>query len=1279
MAEDDLALGGDDLPARAQVLQDGGVGGAGGGDALRRAERAGRVAACGGAYAVAVDEPARRGGTAGERAGAASGEEGQRVDRDAGGGQLGERAQQRHQPVLAGGGAADGGVRAVAEDRGGEVGQGAAGTRLHERAGSRVVHRLDLLGDVDGRGRRRGQVGRVRLVRAGRRVRPDREGGRAEVAAEEVVAGRGRAGAHGADVDHVGVVDDAGGAERGEFAVAVAGGEVGVDADGGEQAVHGQARDAGALVAPAGEAQQALEAGEGDEEIGDRAGPPVLVREQEGDLAGLAGREADAPLGAELRGEGELLAEVVRPGRRERRLHGAFEGRGGPGEIAQAGLPVVQEPRQPVDLLPRGGPVVAADQEQLGGPLGEARHRFGSARIAGEDGVIPRAAEPGGAHAREPVAGAGGPGAGRPGEHARVQRAGDLDQLGGAVRPGQPGGRRRHARPLVRALMGGPAAGSGDGLDHRVDPVAVALGVGEAFEDDAGDALVRGGRQVVQAGAHAERHGARTRHEVLAGGVEGREGRPGDGAGRSAEAEAVGDPRGGRAGGGAVRGVPGRTRELLVQPGREPAEIGRERRAQGVRGAEVAAALGGEEHRGPGPVERPVGVARVPQRAGRDLQRQQLHGVDAADRVGGDAVGRRVERDGGKTAARLAGAADDARPVAVGVAGARGDAAHADDRDAGRARGFPRGVGGPDAQLGGARREERGRAGGDLLVQVGDPGPGRAQRRRLPHRVHAFGALPDGVDGRAEPQSPARQVQAPGVQLLQAAPHLRLRRPGLLQLAAGLLERFDVGGAGAADRLPGGGLQQGGALAGERDLLVAGRDGAGRDRLLREQVGGAHQDADVGAALGQRPGQRGDHRGGPLVVDAAREHQRQLTGVAAEPHQPFDLRVPQRETRVRPDGAAALAAREDELPRALAEEPAERLGRRGVQVGGDPGGLERRGLRGVPRAGDRVRGAGVPDGGELLRAQFRRRPGGDRGAPGTVAEPVGGLPQQRPHPAAVHRAERQEGQAAVLRDRARERRPVADLRHRPLHGDRDGARRQRLGPHGGPQVRGDLLADGLDHSPGRLVAADERRRRRVEPAQVHLPDAGELLVQDDPGRAAGDGRRGRVGADAARRVHRDVEVGQQPLEQDERGHVAAAARDDPDLVGQAAPDADGGRRLGGVRDLDQQAAPPGDRGDVEPVAGRGRGGVHDDGAGGGRDLRRADAAPGRDADAERARPPAAHVGERGERGRPVGAEVEDPRPAGARDGHGEMGHGPAGRGGPDDLRPGAFRGGRVPP
>ena len=452
-------------------------------------------------------------------------------------------------------------------------------------------------------------------------------------------------------------------------------------------------------------------------------------------------------------------------------------------------------------------------------------------------------------------------------------------------------------------------------------------------------------------------------------------------------------------------------------------------------------------------------------------------------------------------------------------------------------------------------------------------------------------------------------------------------------------------------------------------------------------------------------------------MDAAREHHRQLGGVAAEGRQPSDQRLPQRERGERAAESAALAALEHELPRALVQEAVQKLGRRDVEVRADPRLLQRLRLRRASPGQERVRGRGRADRGELRGADVRgREPGGrgrgDADAPRQPAEPVGRLAQQLGDLVAVHQGERQERQAALLGDRARERGTVADVRHRPLH-DRVGgaagalARSERLHPDGGPQVRADLVADRLDHSPGGLVPGRERRggravlpdrqrpplddhgavgvrhpprhRRRDLGGRVGLPDERELHVEHHAGRAARHRRRGRVRPDAARRVHGDVHgrVGQQPLEQHERGQVTGASgtfgapRDEPHVVGEPTGHGDDGGGLVRIHDLDEQAASPREPGDVEGVVGPQRRGVHQDGVGRGGELGGPDAAARRDADPEGARPPAAHVREGGVPGREVGAEVEHPRPARARDGHGEMGGGTAERGDPDDLDPGA--------
>jgi hypothetical protein len=118
------------------------------------------------------------------------------------------------------------------------------------------------------------------------------------------------------------------------------------------------------------------------------------------------------------------------------------------------------------------------------------------------------------------------------------------------------------------------------------------------------------------------------------------------------------------------------------------------------------------------------------------------------------------------------------------------------------------------------------------------------------------------------------------------------------------------------------GLEQAGGLARDRGLLEAGLDRARRHRLVSEQVGGAHQHADLGAARGQRRRQRRHHRARARVVDAAGEQHRHL-GHRRVRQQPLELRLPQREARARPDVAAALAALEHEAAGAVLQEQVE--------------------------------------------------------------------------------------------------------------------------------------------------------------------------------------------------------------------------------------------------------------------------------------------------------------------------------------------------------------------
>lgn len=99
---------------------------------------------------------------------------------------------------------------------------------------------------------------------------------------------------------------------------------------------------------------------------------------------------------------------------------------------------------------------------------------------------------------------------------------------------------------------------------------------------------------------------------------------------------------------------------------------------------------------------------------------------------------------------------------------------------------------------------------------------------------------------------------------------------------------------------------------------------------MGEEVSGAHEDADGGAAGGDRRGEGGDHRGRAFVVDAAREQDLQVRGgvrgAGDEVAEDAELSLPEREAGARADVAAALRAFEDELAGAGLEELLQQAG-----------------------------------------------------------------------------------------------------------------------------------------------------------------------------------------------------------------------------------------------------------------------------------------------------------------------------------------------------------------
>ncbi len=532
---------------------------------------------------------------------------------------------------------------------------------------------------------------------------------------------------------------------------------------------------------------------------------------------------------------------------------------------------------------------------------------------------------------------------------------------------------------------GPAVAGGSHRLDHGVHPVAVAFGVRQPLQYDGADALPQGdpvgggvegpaaaaGGQgadggehqvvvdaVVHVGATAQHHVAVPVAQLAAGEVEGGEGGGAggvDGAVRAAQVEAVGDPAGDDVGEDPGKGVLGESRQLLVQGGGQVPQVGRVQGAQPVGAGQFGAGLRPEDDRCPGAVEGAVlAVAGVAEGPCGDLQGEQLHGFDRGEGGGRNAVGERVEGHRAEEAAPAGGRAlpgpgrigvvverrvpafgrhlgdrvrpgEDHRPVGGEVRCARVGAGHAHDRDVERVRVRPRPPVG--RQFPGPPLQPRGRPLGDLAVQRRDRGRPRPQGRRLAEHeqpVHRLPFLGDALrcaTAGGPPQALARDPQPAQVEPLQLLPHLARFDAAVREPPPGRLEGRGVRGGRAAGGVPGRGVQQHGVRALHRCPLEARQHRAGRHGLLREQVGGAHQHPDPGAPRGQRSRGRHRHRGGPLVVDPAREQHVEGGRVGAGTQQQLDLFLPEGERGTRSDVPAALQALEDEPPCAFGEVP----------------------------------------------------------------------------------------------------------------------------------------------------------------------------------------------------------------------------------------------------------------------------------------------------------------------------------------------------------------------
>ena len=231
-------------------------------------------------------------------------------------------------------------------------------------------------------------------------------------------------------------------------------------------------------------------------------------------------------------------------------------------------------------------------------------------------------------------------------------------------------------------------------------------------------------------------------------------------------------------------------------------------------------------------------------------------------------------------------------------------------------------------------------------------------------------------------------------------------------------------------------------LEGDRLLRIDGHglkaldESLGLDDLTGEQVGAPHQHADLHAPRHERLGDGGHGRRATRVVDSAREqnvHIGRLLRGQFGLIEHADHLLPKDEARARADVAAALAALEDEAPRALVHEGLEHCWRGDVQVGGDAARLHQCRLVGATARDDREGRPRILDGVELLALQIAVDEAQDSDAPGALTRQFTRAQQQFPALRAAHERQSLKGQAAAALDRRAELGHVADARHGTLH------------------------------------------------------------------------------------------------------------------------------------------------------------------------------------------------------------------------------------------------------
>jgi hypothetical protein len=436
----------------------------------------------------------------------------------------------------------------------------------------------------------------------------------------------------------------------------------------------------------------------------------------------------------------------------------------------------------------------------------------------------------------------------------------------------------------------------------------------------------------------------------------------------------------------------------------------REARAKAVGARDVGARFRAEDDARALAIERFLRVARVIERAARDLEGEELHGVDRGERSRRDSIGTGIEERTWDEAAPLGRrlfarslrievelrvpalgrhfpngvfSEDDVGPECFDVGRVGVDAGHAHDRDVGRSlRGSSAGGTRDGVELGAAPFAH-------VTVELGHRAARISERSDLTEHEEPLAPLLVGVD-RDElrprpPKSLRGHTQPSEVELFERGPR-RLRVAARRREARPLVfEGSNVFAHRASRLVPRRGFQERRPRAADRLVLKRRQDRGALNRLLGEEVSGAHEDADLRPSRGEWRRERGDDPGRRRVVDPSCEKNAHVVDPLAG-EKPFDGCLPQHEARSRPDVPAALTALEDEPARSLLQEHVEKRRGRHVQESRDAELLERLDLRRAASGDERDRRAHFAEKRELLVAQLGRDEAENTDAPRSRAQ-----------------------------------------------------------------------------------------------------------------------------------------------------------------------------------------------------------------------------------------------------------------------------------------------------